>query len=126
MTKRAYRLEDYLKRIHCLSKSKPVHPVDLARELDVSKPTVSVYLRQLQEEGYVVVGEHHIITLTPKGLVIAKQTQQRHQTLQRLLEGFGVPSEIAAADACEIEHDLSRQSYEAIKRFVNSQYPKKK
>lgn len=125
MTKRAYRLEDYLKRIHCLSKIKPVHAVDLARELDVSRPTVSVYLRQLQEEGYVVVGEHHIITLTPKGLVIAKQTQQRHQTIQRLLEGLGVPGEIAAADACEIEHDLSRQSYEAIRQFVKTQYPRK-
>lgn len=120
MGKRAYRLEDYLKRILCLSRKKPVHAADLARDLDVSRPTVSVFLKQLQQEGYITVGAHHVITLTPKGLDIAKETQQRHQTIQHLLEGFGVPREIASADACAIEHDLSPQSYEAIKRFTKA------
>lgn len=122
MEKRAYRLEDYLKRILCLSRTKPVHAVDLARDLEVSRPTVSVFLKQLQQDGYVTVGAHHIITLTPKGLAIAKETHQRHQTIQHLLESFGVPREVAASDACAIEHDLSRQSYEAIKRFTKNQY----
>lgn len=74
MGKRAYRLEDYLKRIPCLSKKKPVHAADLARDLEVSRPTVCVFLKQLQEEGYVTVGAHHIITLTSKGMIIASQT----------------------------------------------------
>ena len=121
MSKRAYRLEDYLKHIHCLSQHIPVHPVDLARALEVSKPTVSVYLKQLQENGYVVIGAHHIITLTPKGLMIARQTQQRHQTIQRLLEYLGVPSEVAESDACMMEHGLSPQSYETIQRFTETQ-----
>ncbi|MGM9586277.1 MAG: metal-dependent transcriptional regulator [Candidatus Limivicinus sp.] len=121
MSKRAYRLEDYLKHIHCLSQNKPVHPVDLARALEVSKPTVTVFLKQLQEDGYVVIGAHHIIALTPKGLIIARQTQQRHQTIQRMLECLGVPSDVAASDACMIEHDLSPQSYEAIQHFIKTQ-----
>lgn len=120
MGKRAYRLEDYLKRILCLSRKKPVHAADLARDLDVSRPTVSVFLKQLQRDGYVTVGAHHIITLTPKGMEIAKQTLQRHQTIQLLLEGLGVPREIAFADACAIEHDLSPQSFEAIKCFTKA------
>ena len=66
------------------------------------------------------VGAHHIITLTPKGMDIAKQTLQRHQTIQLLLEGLGVPREIASADAYAIEHDLSSQSFEAIKRFTKA------
>ena len=120
MGKRAYRLEDYLKRILCLSKKKPVHAADLARDLEVSRPTVSVLLKQLQRDGYVTVGAHHIITLTPKGMDIAKQALQRHQTIQLLLEGLGVPREIASADACAIEHDLSPQSFKAIKRFTKA------
>ena len=69
----------------------------------------------------MTVGAHHIITLTPKGMDIAKQTLQRHQTIQLLLEGLGVPREIASADACAMEHDLSPQSYEVIKRFTKTQ-----
>ena len=91
MGKRAYRLEDYLKRILCLSKKKLVHAADLARDLGVSRPTVCVLLKQLQRDGYVTVGAHHIITLTPKGMDIAKQTLQRHQTIQLLLEGWVFP-----------------------------------
>ena len=116
MGKRAYRLEDYLKRILCLSKKKLVHAADLARDLGVSRPAVCVFLKQLQRDGYVTVGAHHIITLTPKGMDIAKQTLQRHQSIQLLLEGLGVPCEVASADACAI----SPQSYEAIKRFTKA------
>ena len=120
MGKRAYRLEDYLKRILCLSEKKLVHAADLARDLGVSRPTVCVFLKQLQEEGYVAIDAHHVITLTPKGLVIARQTQQRYHTIQCLLECLGVPSEVAASDACMIEHDMSQQSYEAIRRFTKT------
>ena len=110
-------MEDCLKRILCLSRKKPVHAVDLARDLEVSRPTVSVFLKQLQRDGYVTVGAHHIITLTPKGMDIAKQTLQRHQSIQLLLEGLGVPCEVASADACA----RSPQSSEAIKRCTNAQ-----
>ena len=111
------RLEDYLRRIHSLSRKNPVHAADLARDLGVSRATVCVFIKQLQEEGYVSVGEHHIITLTPRGAKIAEATCQRLDTVRRLLEGLGVPGEIAARDALEIERNLSQQSYEAFQRF---------
>ena len=79
-----------------------------------------MFLKQLQRDGYVTVGAHHIITLTPKGMDIAKQTLQRHQTIQLLLEGLGVPREIASADACAMENGQSPQSYEVIKRFTKT------
>lgn len=118
MSKISCRHEDYLKLIHRLSKSKDVHGVDLSRELGVSKPTVSIFLKQLIETGYITVDQHHAVFLTPKGLEIAEETQEKHQTLCSLLECLGVPKAIASADACAIEHDLSPVSYEALKRLV--------
>ena len=69
------RLEDYLRRIHCLSQKKPVRAAELARDLGVSRATVCVFIKQLQEEGYVSVGERHILTLTPKGAEIAEYVE---------------------------------------------------
>ncbi len=117
MSRESSRLEDYLRRIHCLNQKSPVHAAELARDLGVSRATVCVFIKQLQEEGYVSVGEHHIITLTPKGAEIAENTCRRLDTVRRLLEGLGVPEEIAARDALEIERNLSQQSYEAFHRF---------
>lgn len=118
MKKNTHRHEDYLKLIHRLSKEKPVHGVDLSRALGVSKPTVSVFLKEMTDAGYITVEKHHVICLTAKGLDIAEATQDRHETLCSLLESLGVPDTIAAADACAIEHDLSPQSYEALKRLL--------
>lgn len=117
MSRESSRLEDYLRRIHCLARKRPVRAAELARNLGVSRATVCVFIKQLQEEGYVSVGEHHIITLTPKGAEIAENTCQRLDTVRLLLEGLGVPGEIAAQDALEIERNLSQQSYEAFHRF---------
>ena len=117
MSRESSRLEDYLRRIHCLNQKSPVHAADLARDLGVSRATVCVFIKQLQEDGYVAVGAHHVITLTPKGAEIAETTCRRLDTVRRLLESLGVPGEIAARDALEIERDLSQQSYEAFHRF---------
>lgn len=111
------RLEDYLRRIYSLSRKSPVHAADLARDLGVSRATVCVFIKQLQEEGYVSVGAHHVITLTARGMEIAETTCKRLDTVRQLLEDLGVPGEIAARDALEIERDLSQQSYEAFHRF---------
>ena len=111
------RVEAYLRRIHCLSQAKPVRAAELARDLGVSRATVCVFIKQLQEEGYVSVGEHHILTLTPKGAEIAESISQRLDTVQCLLESLGVPVEIAAQDALKIERELSQQSYQAFHRF---------
>ena len=117
MPKENSRLEDYLRRIHCLSQKKPVRAAELARDLGVSRATVCVFIKQLQEEGYVSVGERHILTLTPKGTEIAESICQRLDTVQCLLESLGVPEEIAAQDALKIERKLSQQSYQAFCQF---------
>ncbi len=111
-------VEDYLKVIYILSKRKEVHGTDIARELKVSRPTVSVALKALAEEGYVFVDDTHEIHLTERGRRIAEDTYERNSTFRRLLTGLGVDEKTAAADACEMEHAVSRESYEALKTFL--------
>ncbi|MDE7351598.1 MAG: metal-dependent transcriptional regulator [Acetatifactor sp.] len=108
-------VEDYLKTIYTLTKRKAVHGSDIAGELGVSRPTVSVALKALAEEGYVFVDGTYEVHLTEKGRLIAEDTYERHNTFCRLLTGLGVDKKTAAADACEMEHAVSRESYEALK-----------
>ena len=111
-------VEDYLKTIYTLSKRKAVHGSDIAGELGVSRPTVSVALKDLAEEGYIFVDDAHEVHLTEKGNQIAEDTYERHNTFCRLLTGLGVDEKTAAADACEMEHAVSRESYEALKMLA--------
>lgn len=111
-------VEDYLKIIYTLSKRKAVHGSDIAGELGVSRPTVSVALKLLAEEGYVFVDGIHEVHLTKKGKRIAEVTYERHSTFCRLLTGLGVDKKTAAADACEMEHAVSPESYEALKSLA--------
>ena len=111
-------VEDYLKTIYTLSKRKAVHGSDIAGKLGVSRPTVSVALKALAEEGYVFADDTHEIHLTEKGRRIAEDTYERHSTFCRLLTGLGVDEKTAAADACEMEHAVSSQSYEALKTLA--------
>ncbi len=111
-------VEDYLKVIYILSKHKEVHGADIAGELKVSRPTVSVALKALAEEGYVFVDDTHEIHLTERGRRIAEDTYERNSTFRRLLTGLGVDEKTAAADACEMEHAVNRESYEALKTFL--------
>ncbi len=108
-------VEDYLKIIYTLSKRKAVHGSDIAGELGVSRPTVSVALKALAEEGYVFVDGTYEVHLTKKGKRIAEDTYERHSTFCRLLTGLGVDEKTAAADACEMEHAVSPESYKALK-----------
>ena len=114
-------VEDYLKTIYALSKRKAVHGSDIAGELGVSRPTVSVALRALAEEGYVFADDGHEIHLTEKGKRIAEDTYERHSTFCRLLTGLGVDEKTAAADACEMEHAVSSKSYEALKALAGKE-----
>ena len=113
-------VEDYLKTIYTLSKGKAVHGADIAGELGVSRPTVSVALKALAEEGYVFADDTHEIHLTEKGKRIAEDTYERHSTFCRLLTGLGVDEKTAAADACELEHAVSSESYEVLKTFLSN------
>lgn len=111
-------VEDYLKIIYILSGKKEVHGSDIARELGVSRPTVSVALKALAEEGYVFVDDTHKVHLTKKGRRVAEDTYERHRTFCRLLTRLGVDEKTAAADACEMEHAVSQESYEALKALA--------
>lgn len=111
-------VEDYLKIIYMLSKRKAVHGSDIAGELGVSRPTVSVALKALAEEGYVFVDGTYEVHLTEKGKRIAEDTYERHSTFCRLLTRLGVDEKTAAADACEMEHAVSPESYKALKTLA--------
>lgn len=111
-------VEDYLKTIYLLSKKREVHGAYIAEELGVSKPTVSVSLKALEREGYLTRDENHAVCLTEAGLKIAKATYERHQTFRTLLENLGVDGKTAAADACQMEHAVSMESYEALKELM--------
>ena len=98
-------VEDYLKTIYILQcRNGIVRGSDIAQEQNVSRPTVSIALKDLEQEGYLFTDEAHEIHLTKIGQKIAEATYERHQTLQNLLIKLGVDQQTAAADACKMEH----------------------
>ena len=113
--------EDYLKTIYILSQSRQVHACMLADRLGVSRPTVSVSLKRLAKEGYVNIDTQNVITLTQKGLETAKPVFERYQILQSFLVSLGVNEDAAYHDACEMEHGLGDESYEALKALARRQ-----
>ena len=119
MKKKMTRREDYLKLIYTLSRQGEVHGADFADELDVKRPTVCVYLKRLVDIGDIVMDEHHCVHLTQQGLQIAESTLDKHGMLLELLQNLGVPSEVAAEDACAIEHSISPETYSALKQLLN-------
>ena len=112
--------EMYLETILILSKKGAVRAIDVAKEMNFSRPSVSVTLHNLEKEEYISFGEGQAITLLPKGAEIAKTTYERHTILTEFFEQIGVKSAIAAADACKIEHDISPESFKAIKKLVKN------
>ncbi len=110
--------EDYLKTIYLLSQKTEVHGASIAEALGVSKPTVSISLKALEQEGYLTRDQNHAVCLTEAGLEIAKATYERHQTFQAMLEGLGVDGKTAARDACLMEHAVSPESYQALKALA--------
>ena len=119
MRRKMTRREDYLKLIHMLSRKGEVRGADLADELDVKRPTVCVYLKRLVDTGDIIMDEHHCVHLTQQGLQIAESTLDKHGMLLELLQNLGVPSEVAAGDACAIEHNISPETYSALKQLLN-------
>lgn len=108
--------ENYLETIYMITNSKGYcRSVDIANELGFSKPSVSVAMKNLRENGYIdVLGDGKIILLEP-GKKIAEELFEKHTILTKRLISLGVPEEIAAEDACRIEHVISKESFEAIK-----------
>lgn len=109
--------ENYLETIYILAKKKVnVRSVDVAAELGYSKPSVCVAMRNLREKGYILTDSDGLITLTDTGKEIAENVFQRHETITNWLMKLGVSADQAAIDACRIEHVISRESFEALRK----------
>lgn len=109
--------ENYLETIYILTRRNGiVRSIDIVNELDFTKPSVSVAMKNLREKGYITMAENGYITLTKSGKQRAENVLERHTILADLLMHIGVSKETALADACKVEHDLSEESFEAIKR----------
>ena len=114
-------LEDYLETILMLHKSRgQVRSIDIANEMNFTKPSVSVAMKNLREKGYITMADNGYITLTESGKERAESVLERHTILADLLISIGVNEETAREDACKVEHDLSEESFEAIKRVFHS------
>ena len=114
-------LEDYLETILMLHKSRgQVRSIDIANEMNFTKPSVSVAMKNLREKGYITMADNGYITLTESGKKRAESVLERHTILADLLISIGVNEETAREDACKVEHDLSEESFEAIKRVFHS------
>ena len=111
--------EDYLEAILMIKKrSGNVRSIDVARELSFSKPSVSVAMKNLKTSNYITVDENGLINLTEAGQEIADKIYERHTFLTNWLTSLGVDPEVAAEDACKMEHAISSESFSAIKKFV--------
>ena len=111
--------EDYLETILMLCKQHgSARSVDIAVHLNVSKPSVSFAMKKLRENGYILMGDDNRITLTETGESIARRVLEKHDLLCQMLMRLGVSESTARADACKMEHDLSDETFEAIRKHL--------
>lgn len=113
--------ENYLETILILSQRKgkgEVRSIDIVNELEFSKPSVSVAMKNLRENGYITVDNDGYIRLTDKGLEIAEKMYERHTLLSQWLIKLGVDEKVAVEDACRMEHVISAESFAAIKKHT--------
>lgn len=114
--------ENYLETILMIKNRKGVvRSIDIANELDFSKPSVSVAMKNLRENGFIDVDANGYITLLESGQAIAEKMYERHTTLSTWLMSLGVDEKIAVEDACRIEHIISVESFEAIKKIAKAE-----
>ena len=113
--------EDYLERILILTeKNGSVRSIDIVSDMNFSKPSVSVAMKKLRENGYIEIDNKGLITLTKSGYEIASKTYERHRVLTDLFIALGVDEEVAKNDACRVEHDISEETFKAIKDHLNN------
>ena len=111
--------EDYLEAILILRERQgAVRSIDVVRQLELTKPSVSVAMKNLREKNHITVTREGFIYLTESGREIADMIYERHQLLSQWLTRLGVDPRIAAEDACRMEHVISKESFEAIKRHI--------
>ena len=111
--------ENYLETILMLSKKLPVvRAVDISNELGFKKSSVSVAMKNLRENNHIAVSGAGFITLTESGRQIAEMVFERHEVISSWLISMGVSEEVALEDACKMEHVISEESFDAIKKFI--------
>lgn len=112
--------EDYLERILMLQEEgmTEIHAVDLASSFGYSKASISIALHKLEEKGYVALGLKSQLYLTPAGYQIAKKVYEKHKVISDWLMSIGVSKEVALKDACRMEHIISEESFEALKKNI--------
>lgn len=112
--------EDYLEAIlNIKNKQGYVRSVDIATHMKISKPSVSYATKRLRENGYITTDTNGMIILTDSGQKIANDVWTRHKTLSTFFISLGVKEKQALVDACKVEHDLSEETFKAIKKFVD-------
>ena len=115
--------EDYLEVILVLrERLGMVRSIDIVNEMQFKKPSVSVAMKKLRENGYIETDADGYITLTPQGREVAERVYERHQVLCSVLTALGVDEETAASDACKIEHVISDETFDAIKDHLDQYY----
>ena len=115
--------EDYLEKILMLTeRNGEVRSIDIATEMGVTKPSVSIAMKNLRQAGYISMDGAGYITLEPPGLEIATRIYGRHKKLTRFFVALGVDPTVASHDACKIEHDLSAETFEKRVAFAESQH----
>ena len=111
--------EDYLEAMLMMQqKHGYIRSIDIAEQLGVTKPSVTYTTKRLRENGYITMDRDGLITLTPSGMDIAARMLDRHHTLTKFLVGLGVDAKTAEEDACKMEHDISPESFEALKQHI--------
>ena len=115
--------ENYLETILILkNRGMDVRSIDIVREMDLSKPSVSRAMSILKDGGFIVIDEDGYITLTESGKEVAERIYERHRVLTDWLIGIGVDEKIAAEDACKLEHDISTQSFLKLKEHIKNEH----
>ena len=113
--------EDYLEAMLVMKERHGyIRSIDIAEELSVTKPSVSYATKRLRENGYITMDKDGLITLTEKGMAIADRIYDRHKTLTTFLVQMGVNAKTAAQDACKLEHDMSDETFQAIRNRVQA------
>ncbi len=111
--------ENYLEAILMIKRKKGnVRSIDIANQLNFTKPSVSVAMKSFREEEYITMDHDGNITLTEKGLAIAQKVYERHEVIAKALIALGVPEEIAYEDSCKVEHDISQETFDRLKDYL--------
>ena len=110
--------EDYLETILILfERNGQVRSIDIVNEMNFSKPSISIAMKKLRENGYIRMDVNGLITLTDEGREIAERIYSRHKLLTKVLEEIGIDGKKAEDEACKIEHDIDDETYERIREF---------